>query len=157
MDDFWWNWPIQLLIAIGTIGAVVVALFGQWIKAYFLPPRLHLAMPKPLGELCPAKLTRPDGTFYDTDSRWYHVEVENSRRRIAPATGVQVFLQRIDEYDPGIGQYGTAWIGSEVTIRLKSQQLKPITRTIGRPDGCDLFSIIKEGPSQPVDTPVLSI
>src|SRR5262249_32162473 len=50
---------------------------------------------------------------------------------------------------------------TEVPILWKSQQLKPISLTIGRPDGCDLFSIVKEGciekDGQLDDRPVLSI
>jgi hypothetical protein len=42
--EFWWNWFVQLAIAIGTIGAVIVALFGNRFRAFLLPPRLKLSL-----------------------------------------------------------------------------------------------------------------
>ena len=149
-QQFWWNWWVQAFTALGTIGAVLVALFGQRIKALF-PPRLHISLPHPLGEWCPAEIPRPDGTRFRTDSRWFHIHVENQRRQLVPATAVQVFLQKIDEFDAAVGQWRVAWSASEVPIGWKNQNVKPPALTIGRPDGCDLFSIIR------ADPPVLSL
>lgn len=149
-QQFWWNWWVYALTAVGTVGAVLVALFGQKIRALF-PPLLRISVPNPLGEACPAEVPQPDGTKFRTDSRWFHVEVENQRRNLVPATGVQVFLQKIDEFDSAVGQWRVAWSASEIPIGWKNQNIKPPALTIGRPDGCDLFSIIR------ADPPVLSI
>jgi hypothetical protein len=38
---FWWNWWLHLAVAVGTIGAVLVALFGQAFRAKFFPRNSH--------------------------------------------------------------------------------------------------------------------
>ena len=42
LAQFWWNWAVQFFVALGTIGAVVVALLGDWLKAKLL--RLDVAI-----------------------------------------------------------------------------------------------------------------
>ena len=64
---FWWSWWVQVAIAVVTISAVVVALFGQALRARFFPPRLALALVHPEGEL-----TR-FGNGHQV--RYYHVRV----------------------------------------------------------------------------------
>jgi hypothetical protein len=143
--QFWWNWSVQALTALGTVGAVLVALFTQWIKARLLPPQLSIRLHDPLGDPSPAAIQRPDGNTHLVPSRWYHIDVDNRRRALAPAAGVQVFLQRLEVFDAAVGQYRVSWFG-EMPLRWKTQEVKPIALTIGRPDGCDLFSISKDDP-----------
>jgi hypothetical protein len=46
-----WNTIINALIAIGTIGVVVLAIWGDWIRSRFLGPRLVLTLPNPYGSI----------------------------------------------------------------------------------------------------------
>lgn len=49
--QFWWNWWVSLTVAAGTIGAVIVALFGQAFRAKFFPAKLKLDLVSADGEL----------------------------------------------------------------------------------------------------------
>ena len=91
-QQFWGIQAVYALTAVGTVGAVLVALFGQKIRALF-PPLLRISVPNPSGEACPAEVTRPDGTKFRTDSRWFHIHVENQRRQLVPATGVITYSE----------------------------------------------------------------
>jgi hypothetical protein len=125
----WMNWVVQLATAVGTIGAVLVALFGRRIIARWWPPDLRISPPNPVGVGSPVDV-QADGSRYRTDSRWYHVEVENRRRAFAPAVGVQVFLQRLDVFDAALGEYSGAW-ASELPLRWRTQEVRPMALTIG--------------------------
>lgn len=68
-----WNLIIQFFIAIGTCGAVMVALWGEWIKYYLWPLSLRIEPHNTKGVL-----------GGDPDSIYYHLRVVNSRKwRIA--------------------------------------------------------------------------
>ena len=129
IEQFWWNWSVQALTALGTVGAVLVALFNHWIKARLLPPRLRIRLDNPQGMPSPADITRPDGSTHRVPSRWYHLRVENLRRAVAPAAGVQVFLQRLEVFDASVGQYRVSWFG-ETPLRWKHQEIKPNVRSV---------------------------
>lgn len=139
--QFWSNLAAQVAIAIGTIGAVVVALFGNKLRATFAPPRLFLRLLDNRGTETPVILTAPDGSRRETVSRWYHLRVENGRRW-SPATQVQVFLLRIEEPDAA-GQYRAIWTG-ELPIRWRYQEIHPLVRSIGYGADVDLCSVVKE-------------
>ncbi len=42
--QFWLNWAVNLLIGLGTLSAVVVALFKDYILSRLLPSRLELTL-----------------------------------------------------------------------------------------------------------------
>jgi hypothetical protein len=69
--QFWTNWVAQVAIGIGTIGAVIVALFGDWLRTYFMPPRLRLVLENPRGVESPCIIKLNDGTTRTSESRWY--------------------------------------------------------------------------------------
>ncbi len=139
--QFWFNWVVQLAIAIGTLGAVIVALFGHWLRSHVAPPQLKLSLSDARGVRTPTTLIAPDGTTRQTESRWYHVRVEN-QRRWSPATQVQVYLLRIEEPDAS-GQYKLTWVG-EIPIKWRDQEVHALSRTIGYAADCDLCSVVKE-------------
>lgn len=139
--QFWLTWITQVAIAVGTIAAVIVALFGGWLRARFAPPKLVLGLENELGVKTPVNLTAPDGSTREALSRWYHVRVDN-KRRWSPATQVQVFLLRIEEPDAS-GEYQITWLG-EIPIRWRDQEIKPLVRTIGYAADCDLCSVVKD-------------
>ncbi len=140
-SQFWWNWGVQFGIAAGTIGAVVLALFGDWIRSRLAPARLSLAYENASkGVKTPVTLTSPDGSVRTEEGRYYYLRVHNARRWV-PVTGVQVFLLRLEERDPA-GRMQPAWIG-EVPMRWRDQEVHPLARTIGAPAECDLCAVIK--------------
>jgi hypothetical protein len=139
--QFWWNWGAQVAIAVGTIAAVVVALFGDWLRGRLAPPKLVLKLRDGRGEKTPVTLTAPDGSTRETVGRWYHLRVENERRW-SPARQVQVFLLRVEEPDAA-GEHKITWVG-EIPMIWRHQQVSPWARTIGYPADCDLCSVVKE-------------
>lgn len=79
-SEFWMSWIVQVAIAVGTISAVLVALFGGWLRGRLAPPRLTLRLENADGVKTPVSLTAPDGSTRETMGRWYHVRVFNERR-----------------------------------------------------------------------------
>lgn len=139
--QFWLDWVVQVATAVGTIAAVVVALFGDWLRTRFAPPKLILKLQNELGiKVDPTILTAPDGSTREAASRWYHVRVENGRRW-SSATQVQVFLLRVEEPDAA-REYKLMWFG-EIPIRWRYQEINPLIRSIGYPADCDLCSVVK--------------
>ena len=88
--QFFWYMVVNSLVALGTIGAVFVALFGK----KFYRPKLELTLANPKGEL--AKWTVGGK---DMSARFYQVRVTN-RRRWSPANNVGIHLIGIDEQRP---------------------------------------------------------
>jgi hypothetical protein len=139
-QQFWWNWWVNCGIALATLLAVVVALFGQKWQAWLLPPRLTLTLGRKEGEKTQLR-NQNDGTLVD-DVRYYYLKVSNGRRW-SPAEGVQVYLSRIEE--PGqSGDVQVVWFGN-VPIRWRDQEYVPLMRTIGSAAECDLCRVQKKG------------
>jgi len=139
-DQFWWNWAINLSVAIGTLAAVFVALFGDWIKAKLFRPKLSLSLVSRGGELKTAVLLSPNGATREEKARFYHLRVTNLVRW-PTATQVQVHLMRLEEPGPD-GELTLKWAG-DVPLRWKFQEIHPISRTVGPSADCDLCSVIK--------------
>ena len=136
--NFWWNWWVNLGVAVGTISAVVVALFGQAFRAKFFPPQLCLALRDPEGEATTAR-----GADGNTERvRYYHLRVWNARRW-SPAQGVQVVLLQLEEPGPD-GRLQVMWRG-DVPFGWRHQQVVPLARTIGAEADIDLCSIGETG------------
>jgi hypothetical protein len=132
--QFWWNWWVTMAVAVGTLCAVIVALFGQAFRSKFFPPRLTLGLNTPDGEATMRRYS--DGTSEQV--RYYHLRVTNSRRW-SPATGVQVALLQLEEPGPD-GQLRVTWTG-DVPFGWRHQQLFPVLRTIGAQADIDLCSV----------------
>jgi hypothetical protein len=135
--QFWWNWVVQALIALGTIGAVLAALFGNWFRAVLAPPKLSISLKNEIGVL--EKAAFPDGKV--TDSRWYHIRIENLRRW-SPAREVQLLLLQFAEPDSA-GHFQATWTTGDLPLQWKHQPIKPLRPTIGSPQDCDLCSVTK--------------
>lgn len=140
-SQFWLDWSVQVATAIGTIGAVVVALFGSWLRGKLTPPKLILSLKDPQGTRTPVTLTDPDGSQRQSAGRWYHIRIEN-RRRWSPAHQVQVFLLRVEEPDAA-GENQMTWIG-EIPMNWRHQEVNPIMRTVGAGADCDLCSVVRD-------------
>jgi hypothetical protein len=147
--QFWWTWSAHAGTAIGTVAAVVVALFGRWLRARLAAPRLEIDLKDRNGVFVPTLLkldgANPDGAAIDTFSRWYHVRVEN-KRRWSPATDVRLLLLRLEQHDAS-GQYQTTWVG-EIPLQWSNPQITPLTPTIGPAYDCDLCSVLKHPSGQ---------
>jgi len=140
LSEFWWNWAIQVVAATGTLLAVLVALFGEKMKAALFKPRLELSLVAARGESTIATLIAPDGTTRSESTRMYHLRVRNAVTWPA-ATQVQVLLVRLEEFGPdGLPQ--VKWTG-DVPMRWRHQEIYPLLRTIGAQADCDLLSLVK--------------
>lgn len=134
--QFWWNWWVQAAVAVGTIGAVFVAIFGKPIRSKCFQPRLEVALKNEVGERTPRTIGRlPDGQWRFEESPYYHLRVSNERGDWAPAKEVEVILVGIEDVDGRL-----IWEG-EVPMRWRNQEFVAHTRRIG-PDGdCDLCCV----------------
>jgi hypothetical protein len=139
---FWPNLAVQIFVAVGTVGAVVVALFGGMVRSRFL--RLELSIDKVEG--VPARVALQysgDMGGMQTrleNARFYHIRVSN-RRRWLKAHEVRVLLLQIEEPGPnGVPQ--VRWSG-ESPVVWENQQLYPVGRTIGASARADMCSIVK--------------
>lgn len=142
-EQFWLNWWVNIAVAIGTISAVIVALFGQAFRAKFFPPKLALKLIHPEGEKTKQRLTWFDGNQQKErweDVRYYHVQVQNYRRW-SPANQTQVFLTKLEEPGPD-DDLQVTWRG-DIPIGWRHQDVHPTARTIGPAADCDLCSVVK--------------
>ena len=89
-------------MAIGTLSAVIVALFSQAFRKKFFPPKLALQLVNPDGEKTHVQLTwyeNNEKKELQKDARYYHLRVTNSRRW-SSANQVQVILLQVDAPGP---------------------------------------------------------
>jgi hypothetical protein len=140
--QFWLDWWIKLASALFTFAAVVVALFGPWLRHKLTPSRLRIKLASPDGHFSPAHI-QVGGKTEITNSRWYHIRVENERSRWSPVTQVQVFLMRVEERNAG-EDYNEVWSGE---IALKWRHMPPEVggRTVGHSIESDLISVFQIG------------
>ena len=83
-QEFWWNWFVQLGVAVGTIGAVGVALWSAFRQTK--RPVLMMKVLREEGELTELNTGEPVQMF--------HIEVSNAQRDVV-ATRVQVYLSAL--------------------------------------------------------------
>lgn len=138
--QFWMTWWVSLVVAIGTLAAVVVALFGEWFRAKMFAPRLRLALASPRGDATPVTLMAPSGESRIEQARYYRVRVSN-QVRWPKATQARVQLIRLEEPGPD-GQLLLKWTG-QIPLEWTHQQIVPFERTIGPDASCDLCSVVK--------------
>ena len=140
-EQFWIGWSVQLAIAVATFGAVLVALFGDWIRARLFKPHLSLALVSPVGESTTLQVVSPSGDSPTEKARFYHVRVSN-KVPWPKASQVQVYLIRVEEPGPD-GALQVKW-ASDVPIKWKFQEINPLVRTVGPAADCDLCSVVKD-------------
>lgn len=144
-QQFWWNWWVQLATAGATFLAVVVALFLDWFRARFFPPRLALRLVSARGTppvTAFITIAGQQGTF-QTDSRWYHLQVENSRR-MSRATDTQVCLLSVGVPNAA-GQILPRSTGA-IPLKIRHEGIVRPGRIIGPSAEWDLCSIFKQVP-----------
>jgi hypothetical protein len=136
----------DVLTALGTVGAVVVALFGQFLPRLF-PPRLQLAMSDTQGVRQRVQVVTNAGVgnitipaARDGWARYYHLEVRNTRRW-AKAHNVRVmFLKLETETTAG---WVESWGGGGIPLKWQHQEALGGARTFGPPALADLFNVLR--------------
>lgn len=136
--DFWWNWPVNLGVAIGTLLAVAAALFGSWFQDRYFPAVLILKLVSKHGER--TVIEGPDAAGYPGESaaRFYHIRITNKRRR-ALANNTLIYMTRIEERI-GDGQYKEMWLGN-IPLGWRHPDIFSGGQVVGPHVDSDLFSI----------------
>jgi hypothetical protein len=143
--QFFWYILVNSVVAVGTVGTVIAALFGERLRAKFFPPVFKVKILKPAGEPCP--ITDQAGKKV-ADGRYYHLDVRNKRLSVE-ATHSQLRLTRIEIPGPD-GQFQIIWDG-DIPIRRRHQEFYPTESVIGSPIHYDLCAIVNG------QTPTLSL
>lgn len=134
----------DVLTAIGTVGAVVVALFGQFLGK-LMPPRLQIRMASLLGTPQRMQIYNNTGPYpvylRDAEARYYLLEVSNGRRW-AKAHHVRVMLLQIEEEHPTVG-WKVSWSGS-IPMKWQHQETMGGVRNIGPRALADLFHVMHD-------------
>jgi hypothetical protein len=133
---------LETAIAVGTIGAVIVALFGQAFRSKFFPPKVSVSLSNEDGELTKLQIALP-GDSSDSlrikDARFYHLRVSNARRW-SPATDTRVVLIRLEEPGPD-GRLQVRWTG-DIPLAWRHKEVFPIYRTVGPDAYVDLCCVV---------------
>jgi hypothetical protein len=85
---------VNFFSAVGTCLAVVVALFLDHLRALLSPPNLRLSLRETVDAGEDVEVV--EGKEHRTPIWWFHLRVENKRRRV-PVHGVRVILSRIED------------------------------------------------------------
>jgi hypothetical protein len=146
-QEFWWNWWVQAAVALGTLLAVVVALFGDAIRG--LCVRLSCSIENPHGVHTPILISRryviQGQPEHDKgESRYYQLRVRNECALVR-AHRVDVWLLRVDVYGAN-GPIHT-WTG-EIPLAWQHKDFFPGPRTIGEAVNADVFTITKINKSE---------
>jgi hypothetical protein len=144
----------DVLTALGTVGAVVVALF-VWFLPKFFPPKLQLTKAAPngvrqrlqvVGSTVVGNITVP-ATPRDGSGRYYQLEVRNARRW-AKAHNVRVMFLKV-EIETTAG-WIESWGGGGIPLKWQHQDALGSTRTLGPPALADLFNVLRLDGAPPV-------
>ncbi len=134
----------QWFAAIATSAAVIVALFGDFLKAKLFTPHLELSLPNPRGELTTEVTPLGTGLTNQVNARYYHVRVSN-RWRWPVAKDVQIVLVRLEDIGPS-GARRIIWASDDgVPLRWRLQEIHPLSRIVGRRADADLCSARETG------------
>jgi hypothetical protein len=82
--QFWWNWWVNFAVALGTTLAVLVALFGDWIKNKWFKPDLRIEFSEPRGVLVQSMELAPGQRV--VDMRYYLLPSKSAKRHCGEAT-----------------------------------------------------------------------
>jgi len=137
----WWHVVIEATVAVGTIGAALVALFGEAFRAKFFPPRLTIQLADVLGEAARVSIPSPGGGAPSVgDARFYHLRVRNTRPW-SPARDVRVVVLRVEEPGPD-GRLQIRWTG-DIPLGWRHGNVLPFLRVVGPDTYADLCSVVR--------------
>lgn len=142
-EDQSMHWT-DVLTAFGTVGAVVVALFGYFIPKFF-PPRLVIRIANVEGSPQKVQLINQTGAIpvqaRDAQARYYHIEVSNARRW-AKAHNVNVLLSEIEEETTA--GWTKVWSGGGIPLIWQHEHTMGGNPSIGRSRFADLFHVVQD-------------
>ena len=134
----------DVLTAVGTVGAVVVALFGYFLPKLF-PPQLRVRIADVKGSRQRVQLLDRSGAIplltRDTWARYYHVKVTNVRRW-TKAHNVQVLLLRLEE-ETTTG-WVESWAGGGIPLVWQHQDATGPIRNVGPAAYADLVHVVQD-------------
>ena len=133
---------LDIAIAAGTIGAVIVALFGQAFRAKFFPPKLTISLADESGESTILSIPPAQGSNEATriaEARFYHLRVTNTRRW-SPATDTRIVLLQSEEPGPD-GRLQVRWTG-DIPLAWRHNSVFPPFRVVGPDAYADLCSVV---------------
>lgn len=140
--QFWTDLTVKALGSLATVLAVVIALFGPWLRYRISPPRLSIKLSKTEG--MPATLysldSKTNTATYQTSGIWYHIQVDNETRW-NPVTGVHIFLLSIEAPDAS-GDPKSIWDGYAALGWRHDPNPEP--KVIGYRAECDLCYILRD-------------
>jgi hypothetical protein len=97
---FWWDWGVQVAVAVGTLAVAFAAVFGDWLKAKFV--KLSLSIEHPEGVPSPTQQSHIDGERIfagaQRQARFFQLRVSNSGR-FGRAHRVYVYLLAVDDIE----------------------------------------------------------
>ena len=137
-DPYWW---VDAIVALGTLLAVVVALFAEPLKRWLCSPKFEIWLKSENGELTPVKLKDPvTNQSRSEQGRYYHLSVKNSGCSTAKNTAA--YLTHLMLRGAGDTWY-QAWSG-EAPLSWRHGELYPLLREIGStPLDADLFALVR--------------
>jgi hypothetical protein len=116
---------IQLAVVVAAFLAVVVALFGDWLKAKWFRPTLILSLStRSDGIQTKVRLEAPDGTSRLEDARYWFLTVSTAKRWPV-ANDVRVCLTQIEAPGPD-GLMRPVWVSSELPVLWDFQEIRPL-------------------------------
>lgn len=139
-----WNLVIQLITSIGTITVVIIAIWGDWLKAKLTPPKLKIVTLNTRGEL----------TKFGNGRRvyFYHFKVINSRPWTI-AKNCKVLLKGIYKELPS-GQFQNLPLNTNPSFIWTPAEITPQTINLSKEQAFD-FGFLAENASE--FSPVLNI
>lgn len=125
---------IQIAVAIGTIGATVIALFGQPIRYFIgLRPKLRLRLLNDEGEFFPSLTPK---------LRYYHIKAWNDSQ-LFQATNVRVVISKIAR-PTADGSYKEEELIGPLQLLWRFSKYHTQFATIGHEEICDLGHITEK-------------
>src|SRR6202034_1282100 len=121
--EFWWNWWVQVAVAIGTLALAVAAVLGDWIKSHLV--KLTIKIDNSRGVLTPTEHPMSQVVF-ESEARYYQVRVANSR--FGKVHQVYVWLLLVAEMQAG--KFHLVWTG-EIPLIWQHKDYLPGARTLG--------------------------
>lgn len=143
-QQFSWTWTVQVIAAVGTFLAVVVAVFGDWIRSRLFRPSLGIELATPKGERAAVGQAGVTGLH---PARYYYFRVSNTATNRWPhATSVMPHLVRIEE-PAADGSFQLAWQG-DVLLQWRRIEVGSFNYALGPPQECHLCSVFNtpQGP-----------
>jgi hypothetical protein len=130
----WASFWVQVAYTLVTIGILVAAIWGDYLRGKFYGPRVILALHDPQGHLTQAQNTVP--------VRYFHLKVQNARSRV-PARIVRVLCTGVSK---GPSHVKLQPLGLPVPLQLtwSFPKFHALTPTIANEDTCDFGFLAKK-------------